>query len=116
MIPKDSFWRVIICTLVFGLVLSTFAYAAPRDVQFVVYSSEDRVPLYQQNFDAFKAKTGIGVEYLQSPASQVQKWEQVITRVAGGVSPDVVGAVSVEFVQYAANGLILPVDDFIQRD
>jgi sn-glycerol 3-phosphate transport system substrate-binding protein len=113
---KFTLFQVITCTLILGLTLSTLALAATGDVQFVVYSSEDRVPMYQQNFDAFKAKTGIGVEHMQAPGGQVQKWEQVITRIAGGVSPDVVGAVSVEFVQYAANGLILPVDDLIQRD
>jgi multiple sugar transport system substrate-binding protein len=109
-------FSLMMCVPLFGFMLSTAALAATRDVQFVVYSSEDRVPLYQQSFDAFQAKTGISVQHQPSPAAQVQKWEMVITRIAGGVSPDVVGAVSVEFVQYAANGLIMPVDDLMKRD
>jgi ABC-type glycerol-3-phosphate transport system substrate-binding protein len=113
---RSALWYVTTCTLLLGMALSAASLAAPKDVQFVVYSSEERVPLYQENFDAFKAKTGIGVEHQQVPGSQVQKWEQVITRIAGGLSPDVIGAVSVEFVQYAANGLILPVDEWIKKD
>jgi ABC-type glycerol-3-phosphate transport system substrate-binding protein len=113
---RSALWYVATCTLLLGMALSAASLAAPKDVQFVVYSSEERVPLYQENFDAFKAKTGIGVEHQQVPGSQVQKWEQVITRIAGGLSPDVIGAVSVEFVQYAANGLILPVDEWIKKD
>ena len=113
---RSMLFSLMMCVPLFGFMLSTAALAATRDVQFVVYSSEDRVPLYQQSFDAFQAKTGISVQHQPSPAAQVQKWEMVITRIAGGVSPDVVGAVSVEFVQYAANGLIMPVDDLMKRD
>jgi multiple sugar transport system substrate-binding protein len=40
----------------------------------------------------------------------------VMTRIAGGVPPDLVGAVSVEFVQYAAGGLIEPLNAYVQRD
>lgn len=111
-----ALWYVVASTLLLGVILSRVVAAAPKDVQFVVYSSEERMPLYQKNFDAFKAKTGIGIEHQQVPGSQVQKWEQVITRIAGGLSPDVIGAVSVEFVQYAANGLIQPLDEWIKRD
>jgi ABC-type glycerol-3-phosphate transport system substrate-binding protein len=96
--------------------LSVAAVAGGNAVQFVIYASEDRVPLYQQFFQAFESKTGIPVEHQQVPGSQVQKWEQVITRIAGGLSPDVVGGVSVEFPQYAAQGLIEPVDAWLKRD
>lgn len=103
---------------VFAAVLQDGAYAAAkkRTVEFWVYAAPDRVPLYEKFFDAFEKKTGIHVDFVQAPAGQVQKWEQVIVRIAGGVSPDVVGAVSVEFVQYAAQGLIKPVDELIKRD
>lgn len=111
-----ALWYVVAGTLLLGITFSVAVAAAPKDVQFVVYSSQERTPLYQESFDAFEAKTGIGVEHMQAPANEVKKWEQVITRVAGGLSPDVVGAVSVEFVQYAASGLLLPVDEWIKRD
>ncbi len=108
-----SAWFVI---TVLVTALGTEAVASQKPVQFVVYSSEERMPLYEAFFDAFESKTGIPVEHQQCPGAQVQKWEQVITRVAGGLSPDIIGAVSVEFVQYAVQGLIEPVDGWIKRD
>lgn len=105
--------------LVFALLLiaSLSAFVAQaRTVQFAVFSSPERVPLYEAFFAAFTERTGIEVDFIQVPGNQVQKWETIITRVAGGVSPDVVGAVSVEFVQYAATGLIQPLDLYLEMD
>ena len=98
------------------LVLPIPVQAQSRVVDFAVYSSPERLPLYEEFFAAFTEKTGIEVNFIQVPGNQIQKWEQVITRVAGGVSPDIVGAVSVEFVQYAAVGLAQPFDPYLSMD
>lgn len=111
---RESATYVLVSLLL--LALSVPVVAQPRTVDFAVYASPEGLPMYEEFFDAFTAKTGIAVNFIQVPSSQIQKWEQVITRVAGGVSPDIVGAVSVEFVQYAAVGLAQPFDPFIATD
>lgn len=103
--------------LLVSLLIGSVAVAVQgRTVQFAVYASPERVPLYEAFFAAFTERTGIEVDFLQVSQGQVTKWEQIITRIAGGVSPDVVGAVSVEFVQYAAIGLIQPLNVYLAMD
>jgi multiple sugar transport system substrate-binding protein len=108
--------RIICLAIMICFVASITGYAAQSEVHFVVNASVDRVPLYEDFFAAFEEKTGIKVQFQQAPGPQVGKWEQVITQIAGGLSPDIVGAVSVEFAQYADKGLLLPIDDFIMQD
>jgi len=94
---------------------SVAAHAAPRPIQYVVHGSSERIDAYRAVFDRFTAETGIPVE-VQVSGSQQEKWDKVLVNVAGGVSPDIVGGVSVEFGEFASIGLLLPLDDLIRRD
>ena len=44
------------------------------------------------------------------------KWEQIVVWTAAGLSPDNVSGVSTEFGQYAINGMLTPLDPYIERD
>ena len=90
--------------------------SALAQVKLVRAMSPEALPLYEMAAEMFEKETGIDVELINAPGAQVRKWEQVITMVAGGVSPDLVDAISTEFVQYAAIDLIKPFDSLMERD
>lgn len=117
-LPALHMAGAILCvlTLILSLAFEMSLAAKKRTVSIFVYSAPEQVPIYKECFKLFQEKTGIAVDFDIAPGSEVEKWQQVVVRMAGGVSPDIVGAVSVEFVQYAAQGLIRPVDDLIKRD
>lgn len=90
--------------------------AALAQVKLVRHMAPEAVPLYEEAARLFTEKTGIEVELIAAPGAQLAKWEQVITMIAGGISPDIVDAISMEFGQYAARGLIQSFDKFLERD
>lgn len=106
---------MILLSLIFTFTLvSTAVVAKEKPITFTVYISPERMPLFEEFSALFTEKTGLTIELLSAPTGQMDKWEQVLTQVAGGVSPDLVGATSVEFVQYAAKGIIEPLNDYIK--
>lgn len=84
-------------------------------VQYVVHANELQLAAYEQIAAEFTEATGIPVEIIATPGGQKGKWERIITLVAGGISPDVVGGVSTEFGEFAFEGLLRPLDDLIVR-
>lgn len=98
------------------LFVTVYAAAQNRPVQFVVHANEYQLSLYESLMERFTEETGIPVEIIAPRGGQQGKWQQIITLVAGGVSPDVVSGVSLEFNEFAVKGLLRPLDDLMSRD
>lgn len=99
------------------LVLAVTTAAAQETIELVGLAAAERMPYYERFFERFEEKTGIRVNFHQlASGGQTAKWELVLTRITGGLSPDLVTGTSVEFVPYAAVGLIQPLDEFIARE
>lgn len=101
--------------LLAALCAVTPVQANEKPLQYVVHGTADRIEAYKKILAGFTAETGIPVEII-AVISQQEKWEKIITLVAAGVSPDVVGGVSTEFGEHAASGLLTPLDEYIRRD
>ena len=99
---NDRFFALMLVLLI---ALSGSAVAAPATVQYVVHGAQNLIDTYREIFADFTAQTGIPVEVVPTTGGQKGKWEKVLTLVAGGVSPDVVGGVSTEFGEFAISGL-----------
>ncbi|NLN19554.1 MAG: extracellular solute-binding protein [Firmicutes bacterium] len=108
---NDRFFALMLVLLI---ALSGSAVAAPATVQYVVHGAQNLIDTYREIFADFTAQTGIPVEVVPTTGGQKGKWEKVLTLVAGGVSPDVVGGVSTEFGEFAISGLLRPLDDLIR--
>ena len=109
-------WTVVLLAVLTTLLVTLCSAAQVRPVQYVVHGNQQQIAEYERLMARFTQETGIPVHIIVTTGSQQNKWEHVITLVAGGVSPDVVGGVSVEFTEFAAKGLIRPLDDLISRD
>jgi ABC-type glycerol-3-phosphate transport system substrate-binding protein len=107
--------KLLVSLMTVVLVLSAAALTAATPVQYVVHGSQALVDAYSQVFAEFTSETGAPVEIVTTTGGQKGKWEKVLTLVAGGVSPDVVGGVSTEFGEYAINGLLRPLDDLMRK-
>lgn len=106
---------VLFGVLLIALVAAPRAWAAEQPVQYVVHANELQLAVYEQVAAEFTEATGIPVQIITTTGGQKGKWERVITLVAGGLSPDVVGGVSTEFGEFAVKGMLRPLDDLIAR-
>ncbi|MGI6083111.1 MAG: extracellular solute-binding protein [Limnochordia bacterium] len=106
--------KLLVLVLALLITLSGSTLAAPATVQYVVHGAQALIDAYREIFADFTAQTGIPVEVIATTGGQKGKWEKVLTLVAGGVSPDVVGGVSTEFGEFAISGLLRPLDDLIR--
>lgn len=100
--------------LVLAVMISPIT-TAQKPVQYVVHANDLQLATYERVVAEFTEATGIPVEIITTSGGQKGKWEKVITLVAGGISPDVVGGVSTEFGEFAFEGLLRPLDDLIGR-
>lgn len=83
-----------------------------RPLIFVVHGRPELFEEYRKLFDEYEKETGIAVDMV-TVDSAAAKWQKILPMLAGGVAPDVVAGVSVEFVGYAMAGLLHPLDDLI---
>jgi len=111
-----KFVSLSVAALLMWLALSAAVAAAAKPVQYVVHGNDLQLSVYRQVVAEFTAATGIPVEIITTTGGQKGKWEKVLTLIAGGVSPDVVGGVSTEFGEFAIKGLLLPLDEMIKKE
>lgn len=81
-------------------------------------ATADQQPYYKALFAEFEKRyPGVTVDAQVSPIpNRAEFHDQVITRIAGGAVPDVV-AISIEGQKlFATRGLVLPLDEYIDRD
>lgn len=106
---------ILFAVLLAALLTASGAWAAERPVQYVVHANDLQLAVYEQVAAGFTEATGIPVQIITTTGGQKGKWERVITLIAGGLSPDVVGGVSTEFGEFAVKGMLRPLDDLIVR-
>ncbi|HHW08987.1 MAG TPA: sugar ABC transporter substrate-binding protein [Firmicutes bacterium] len=107
---------VVLVVAVLAVLMSFSVAWAAKPVQYVVHANNLQLSVYKEVVDEFTAATGIPVEIITTTGGQKGKWEKVLTLIAGGVSPDVVGGVSTEFGEFAIKGILLPLDELIKKD
>ncbi|HHV55262.1 MAG TPA: extracellular solute-binding protein [Firmicutes bacterium] len=83
-----------------------------RPLIFVVHGRPELFEEYRKLFNEYEKETGIAVDMV-TVDSAAAKWQKILPMLAGGVAPDVVAGVSVEFVGYAMTGLLRPLNDLI---
>ena len=107
---------VLVGVLILAMSAITAAQERQEPIQYVVHANDLQLATYEaKSLPSSRKQRAIPVEIITTTGGQKGKWERIITLIAGGVSPDVVGGVSTEFGEFAVKGILRPLDDLISR-
>ncbi len=89
--------------------------AAPADLRLTFWGDLADMPTWNWGLEEFKKEHGdINIQWENTPWAEY--WTKLQTEMAGGVTPDVVGMVSMYSQQYIRQGTLLPLNQFIERE
>lgn len=109
--------KATLLTLVILLASAPLFAQSQQPVRFAVHGATSTFEAYRELLERFTEETGIPAEVVPTGGSAIAgKWEQIIVWTSAGLSPDIVSGVSTEFGQYAINGMLTPLDPYIERD
>ena len=110
-------WKGTVVLLIVVLSAGAACAQSQEPVRFAVHGATSTFEAYRALLERFTEETGIPAEVVPTGGSAIAgKWEQIVVWTAAGLSPDIVSGVSTEFGQYAINGMLTPLDPYIERD
>lgn len=89
--------------------------AEVADLRLTFWGDLADMPTWNWGLEEFKKEHGdVNIQWENTPWGEY--WTKLQTEVAGGVTPDVVGMVSMYSQQYIRQGTLLPLNQFIERE
>ncbi|TYB59510.1 sugar ABC transporter substrate-binding protein [Nonomuraea sp. PA05] len=92
----------------------TDAQAGPVELNYVMWV-DSQVPAYKQCADAFTKKNP-NITIKLSSVAWAQYWQNLTTQVVSGTAPDVFRDSVAYYPQFARNGQLLDISEYVERD